>query len=95
LAPIFDASFWSEKGVSCSHERNKIGDSVLCFFGLMRLYFCKTVARWAYKNTRTQLHADALPFFGLMRLYFCKTVARWAYKNTRTRCHADALPFSD
>jgi hypothetical protein len=59
----------------------------------MRLDFCKTVARWAYKNTRTQLHADALHFFWLMRLYFCKTVARWAYKNTRTRWHADALPF--
>ncbi len=28
--PDFDASFWSENGVSCSHERNKIGDSVLC-----------------------------------------------------------------
>ncbi len=28
-SPIFDASFWSENGVSCSHERNKIGDSVL------------------------------------------------------------------
>jgi Zn ribbon nucleic-acid-binding protein len=29
----FDASFWSENGVSCpqcGHERNKIGDSVLC-----------------------------------------------------------------
>ncbi len=31
-SPIFDASFWSENGVSCpqcGHERNKIGDSVL------------------------------------------------------------------
>ncbi len=28
-SPIFDASFWSENGVSSSHERNKIGDSVL------------------------------------------------------------------
>jgi hypothetical protein len=28
-SPILDASFWSENGVSCSHERNKIGDSVL------------------------------------------------------------------
>jgi hypothetical protein len=29
-SPILDASFWSENGVSCSHERNKIGDSVIC-----------------------------------------------------------------
>jgi hypothetical protein len=32
-SPIFDAPFWSENGVSCpqcGHERNKIGDSVLC-----------------------------------------------------------------
>jgi hypothetical protein len=28
-SPIFDAPFWSENGVSCPHERNKIGDSVL------------------------------------------------------------------
>jgi hypothetical protein len=31
-SPIFDASFWSEIGVSCpqcGHERNKIGDSVI------------------------------------------------------------------
>ncbi len=33
-SPIFDASFWSENVVSCpqcGHERNKIGDSVLCY----------------------------------------------------------------
>jgi hypothetical protein len=30
-SPIFDAPFWSENGVSCPHERNKIGDSVLCY----------------------------------------------------------------
>jgi hypothetical protein len=28
-SPIFDASFWSENGVSCPHERKKIGDSVI------------------------------------------------------------------
>jgi hypothetical protein len=28
-SPIFDAPFWSENWVSCPHERNKIGDSVL------------------------------------------------------------------
>jgi hypothetical protein len=33
-SPIFDASFRSENGVSCSHERNKIGDSVLWFEGI-------------------------------------------------------------
>ncbi len=29
-SPILDAPFWSENGVSCPCERNKIGDSVLC-----------------------------------------------------------------
>jgi hypothetical protein len=28
-SPIFDAPFWSENGISCPYERNKIGDSVL------------------------------------------------------------------
>jgi hypothetical protein len=48
-SPILDASFWSENGVSCSHERNKIGDAVLWFDAL---HFCKIFARWVYLNTR-------------------------------------------
>ncbi len=63
-SPIFDAPFRSENGVSCPHERNKIGDSVLwpvtrrrcvAFFpGWMRLYLCKIFARWVYKNTNAR-----------------------------------------
>jgi hypothetical protein len=29
-SPILDAPFWSDNGVSCPCERNKIGDSALC-----------------------------------------------------------------
>jgi hypothetical protein len=27
-SPILDAPFWSENGVSCPHERNKIGTTI-------------------------------------------------------------------
>ncbi len=42
-SPIFDASFWSENGVSCpqcGHERNKIGDSVLWFGRFVKRQVC-------------------------------------------------------
>jgi hypothetical protein len=35
-SPILDAPFLSENGVSCPHERNKIGDSVLWFKAVRR-----------------------------------------------------------
>jgi hypothetical protein len=51
-SPIFDASFGSENGVSCSHERHKIGDSVLCvdvlgFLGcyVLLLQLCKMITK--------------------------------------------------
>ncbi len=96
-SPIFDASFWSENGVSCSHERHKIGDSVLCLqqykrtqwqddallvVGAMRLYRGKIFARWVYNNTNAR---NDMTMRCSMRLYLCKIFARWAYNNTNAR----------
>ncbi len=47
---IFDAPFWSRNGVSCPHERNKIGDSVLC------LQSCYKRAIASPKNQHIQEH---------------------------------------
>jgi hypothetical protein len=75
-SPIFDAHFWPEHGISCPYERNKIGDSVLCFV------VCKRFARWAYKNTRMRTLQRCVAISGLM-LFFGKIFARWVYIYTR------------
>ena len=57
---IFDASFWSENGVSWSRERNKIGDSVLCCYNAKRIaltlvvcVFCMPVS-WTFDKRQSQ-----------------------------------------
>jgi hypothetical protein len=39
-SPILEAPFWSENGVSCPRERNKIGDSALCSHCVCVRFFC-------------------------------------------------------
>jgi hypothetical protein len=69
-SPIFEASFWSENGVSCSHERNKIGDSVLWSedsskiggelptAGLKRLKKCNNISFLILKSSHLQRMYD-------------------------------------
>ncbi len=66
--PIFDAPFWSENGVSCPHERNKIGDSVL-WLGCYDL--CNKFARWLQKINRALIESTS------------KTHAQSCFKNLR------------
>ncbi len=56
-APILDAHFWSENGVSCPDERNKIGDSVLCYhpFDTTLLLFEDNVAKSVVGNSSLNL----------------------------------------
>jgi hypothetical protein len=87
-SPIFDAPFWSENGVSCpqcGHERNKIGDSVLCY------YLCNNFARWLQKIVATceamcrRMCSWMCWFFGGCGYYLCNNFARWLQKIVATR----------
>ncbi len=60
-SPILDAPFWSENGVSCPCERNKIGDSVLWTWRCVALFskqcVCIFVQYLQDGFTKIQTHA--------------------------------------
>ncbi len=68
-SPIFDAPFWSENGVSCPHERNKIGDSVLW---LRACCFVRAILQICYKRTKHSIER-ATHRRVISCVWFCKT----------------------
>ncbi len=92
-SPIFDATFWSENGVSCPHERHQIGDSahVVRCVGLsgMLLSFVTTLQ----DDYKRQSHAVRCVGFSGMLLSFVTTLRDDYKRQQQHAMRCDVLDF--